>query len=68
MRPNHDDDDREAAAQQHPEEAVDALEERVLGPTDSSTEQDQQDPAPAIEQDLDSDDLGSADAGAEPSD
>lgn len=67
MRPNHDDDDREAA-QQHPEEAVDDIEERVLGPTDSSTEQDQQDPAPAIEQDLDSDDLGSADAGAEPSD
>jgi hypothetical protein len=67
MRPNHHDDDRETA-QQHPEEVVDALEERVVGSTDSAADNEEEGPAPAIEQNLDSDELGSADAGTEPPD
>ncbi len=47
----------------HPEETVDALEERAVGgPADQSRDED--DDAPAIEQDLDDDDLGKA--GSEP--
>lgn len=64
-----DDNDRDENARQHPAETVDALEERVFGRSDSPADEDQesQNPAPAIEQDIDSDELGSADAGDEPS-
>ncbi len=71
MRPKHDDKDQEEATQQHPKETVDALGERVFGRPDSrddQDQQDQQDPTPAIEQNLDSDELGSAAAGTEPPD
>lgn len=68
MNQKHGDEDWQAAAQRHPEEAVDALEERFLGRAEFSSESDQAEPTPAIEQDLDSNGLGSAEAGEEPPD
>lgn len=52
--------------QSHPEEALDALEERVFGHTVDQTRDEQGDTTPAFEQDLDAEDQGSGDAGTEP--
>ncbi len=67
MRQNNDDEGRAGSVPQHPAEEVDELEERVFGRDEADEAEDEEDPAPAIEQNLDSDDLGSADAGDEPS-
>ena len=50
----------------HLEETVDALEERVLGERANQSRDEGQDESPAIEQDLDPEDMGSG-AGSEPS-
>lgn len=65
----HDEQDRKIPdnPEHHPEETVDALEERAVGGTaDQSRDEDEDDDSPAIEQDLDDDDLGTA--GSEPTD
>lgn len=53
----------------HPEETVDALEERALGRPDDEARDEPADDSPAIEQDIDQEDLGRGgeDAGSEPS-
>jgi hypothetical protein len=52
----------------NPEQAVDAMEQRVLGETALSALEDEgEDHSPAFEQDLDPEDQGSAEAGAEQS-
>ncbi len=53
--------------QADPEQAVDAMEERVLGHSVDSSRDDVDDAAPAFEQDLDPEDQGTAEAGAEQS-
>lgn len=58
--------------QPEPEQAVDAMEERVLGdsadsPSQNEQEDEQEDVTPAFEQDLDPQDQGSAEAAAEQS-
>ncbi len=50
---------------QHLEETVDALEERVLGERAARSGEEGQDESPAIEQDLDQEDMSSG-AGSEP--
>ena len=50
----------------HLEETVDALEERVLGERVDRSRDEGQDESPAIEQDLDPEDMSSG-AGSEPS-
>ncbi|HYZ08176.1 MAG: hypothetical protein LC799_06190 [Actinobacteria bacterium] len=50
----------------HLEETVDALEERVLGERAGQSRDENQDESPAIEQDLDPEDMSSG-AGSEPS-
>ena len=50
----------------HLEETVDALEERVLGERANQSRDEGQDESPAIEQDLDQEDMSSG-AGSEPS-
>jgi len=61
--------DKDAAAvpddpQSRPEETVDALEERVLGGTADQSRDEAEDDSPAIEQDLDAEELGSSEASA----
>lgn len=54
-------------AKAHPEQAVDDIEERVVGHSaEESQEPSTTDPAPAIEQDLEREDLGTPDAADEP--
>ncbi|MDQ3990409.1 MAG: hypothetical protein M3291_14690 [Actinomycetota bacterium] len=50
----------------HLEETVDVLEERVLGERATQSRDEGQDKSPAIEQDLDQEDMSSG-AGSEPS-
>lgn len=48
----------------HLEETVDALEERALGGTDHQSRDEAEDESPAIEQDIDEEDLSSRDVSA----
>lgn len=51
--------------QANPEQAVDAIEQRVLGHPTSTADDDEPDTTPAFEHDLDSQDQGSAEAADE---
>lgn len=63
-------DDREVPVDPHvrPQQTVDALEERVLGRprTETSGDEEAEAPPAVVEQDLDREDMGTADAGSEP--
>jgi hypothetical protein len=67
-RPEPDDPQAPDDARSNPEQAVDAMEQRVLGDSAASAREDKdEDLSPAFEQDLDPQDQGSAEAAAEQS-
>ncbi|HWM03806.1 MAG TPA: hypothetical protein VNP92_15845 [Actinophytocola sp.] len=67
-RPGPDDLQVPDDPQSNPEQAVDAMEQRVLGDSAASARKgEDEDLSPAFEQDLDPEDQGSAEAGAEQS-
>ena len=67
-RPEHGDPQAPDDPQSNPEQAVDAMEERVLGDNAAAArEGEDEDLSPAFEQDLDPQDQGSAEAAAEQS-
>jgi hypothetical protein len=67
-RPEPDDPQAPDDPQSNPEEAVDAMEQRVLGDSVASAREDEdEDLSPAFEQNLDPEDQGSTDAAAEQS-
>jgi hypothetical protein len=67
-RPDPDDSQVPDDPQSNPEQAVDAIEQRVLGNSAASArEGEDEDLSPAFEQDLDPEDQGSAEAAVEQS-
>jgi hypothetical protein len=70
VRPEPDDPQAPDDPQSNPEQAVDAMEQRVLGDSPGFAREDEdedEDLSPAFEQDLDPQDQGSAEAAAEQS-